>query len=50
MDIIPHPAILERWMDDQSVLARQAPTSVIARMHEDLSELYREQLIAILNI
>ncbi len=35
-------------MDDQSVLARQAPTSLIARMHEDLARLYREQLIALL--
>lgn len=50
MDIIPHPAILERRMDDQSVLARQAPSPTIARMHEDLASLYREQLIAILKI
>lgn len=48
MDIIPHPAILERRMDDQSVLARQAPNSIIARMHEDLARLYREQLVALL--
>ncbi len=47
---MPHPAILERRMDDQSVLARQAPSSVVARMHEDLATLYREQLIAVLKI
>ena len=48
MDPLPHPSVIERRMDDQSVLARRAPNSVIARMHEDIARLYREQLIALL--
>ncbi|WP_139226968.1 hypothetical protein [Sphingomonas sp. OK281] len=48
MDYLPHPSVLERRMDDQSVLARLAQNVPIARMHEDLAQLYREQLIAAL--
>ncbi len=48
MDFLPHPSVIERRMDDQSVLALRAPTPTIARMHEDLALLYREQLIALL--
>ncbi|MGU3390171.1 hypothetical protein [Sphingomonas sp. M1A8_2b] len=48
MDLLPHPSIIERRMDDQSVLARRAPNRGIAQMHEDLARLYREQLIALL--
>jgi hypothetical protein len=48
MDFLPHPSVIERRMDDQSVLARQASNPVVARMHEDLALLYREQLIALL--
>ncbi|PTW47542.1 hypothetical protein C8J25_103261 [Sphingomonas faeni] len=47
-DLIPHPSVIERRMDDQSVLAMRAPTPMIARMHEELALLYREQLIALL--
>ncbi len=50
MDLLPHPSVIERRMDDQSVLARRAPNSVIARMHEDIAGLYREQLVALLKI
>ena len=50
MDLLPHPSIIERRMDDQSVLARRAPNTLIAEMHRDLSMLYREQLIALLTI
>ena len=49
MDLLPHPAILERLMDDQSVLARQASSVIVALMHEDLARLYREQLVALLS-
>ena len=48
MDFLPHPSVIERRMDDQSVLAMRAPTPIIARMHEELALLYREQLIALL--
>jgi hypothetical protein len=48
MDFLPHPSVIERQMDDQSVLARRASTPMVARMHEDLAQLYREQLIALL--
>ncbi|RMB37043.1 hypothetical protein C8J47_0623 [Sphingomonas sp. PP-F2F-G114-C0414] len=48
MDLLPHPSIIERRMDDQSVLARRAANRGIAQMHEDLAGLYREQLIAVL--
>lgn len=48
MNYLPHPSVIERRMDDQSVLARRAPTATIARMHEDLARLYRDQLIALL--
>ena len=48
MEFLPHPSVIERRMDDQSVLALRAPTPTIARMHEDLALLYREQLIALL--
>ncbi len=50
MDLLPHPSILERRMDDQSVLARRAPNGPIAQMHEDIARLYREQLIALLKL
>ena len=50
MDLLPHPSIIERRMDDQSVLARRAPNTLIAQMHEDIANLYREQLIALLTI
>ena len=46
--MVPSPRILERRMDDHSVLARRAQTEAIARMHEDLSRLYREQLVALM--
>lgn len=49
MDLLPHPAILERLMDDQSVLPRQASSVIVALMHEDLARLYREQLVALLS-
>lgn len=50
MNLLPHPSIIERRMDDQSVLARRAPNTLIAQMHEELATLYREQLIALLKI
>ena len=48
MDMLPPPAVIERRMDDQSVLAHRARNADVARMHEDLARFYREQLIAIL--
>ena len=48
MDFLPHPSVIERRMDDQSVLATQAPNAIIARMHEELALLYREQLVALI--
>lgn len=48
MVLLPTPAVIERRMDDQSVLARRAPNAGVARMHEDLAALYREQLIAVM--
>ena len=48
MNMLPSPFVIQRRMDDQSVLARRAPDAGVARMHEDLAGLYREQLIALL--
>ena len=48
MVLLPTPAVIERRMDDQSVLARRAPNAGVARMHEELAALYREQLIAVM--
>lgn len=50
MDMLPPPSVIERRMDDQSVLARRAPNAGVARMHEELALLYREQLIGLLRI
>lgn len=44
----PPPSVIERRMDDQSVLALRAGNADVARMHRDLSLFYREQLIAVL--
>lgn len=48
--MLPPPSLIERRMDDQSVLARRAPNAGVARMHEELALLYREQLIGLLRV
>ncbi len=45
--MLPPPSVIERRMDDQSVLAHRARNADVARMHEDLARFYRE-LIAVL--
>ncbi len=44
MEFPVQPAKLERFMDDQAVLARIAPNPAVAQMHRDLERYYREQL------
>lgn len=46
MTSIPHPSVLQRYMDDQALLALRAPCESIARMHEAIAALYREQIVA----
>lgn len=48
MDLLPPPSVIERRMDDQSVLAYRARNVDVAKMHKDLARLYREQLIGLL--
>lgn len=48
MNVLPPPSVIERRMDDQSVLAHRARNADVAQMHQDLSKFYREQLIAVL--
>jgi hypothetical protein len=48
MNLMAHPATLQRRMDDQSVLACRSVSEEVAQMHQAIAELYREQLIAIM--
>lgn len=45
---LPPLAVIERRMDDQSVLARLAASEAVARMHDELARFYREQLVRVL--
>jgi hypothetical protein len=48
MTIIPHPSLLQRYMDDQSVLAARASCASVAQMHEAIAALYREQIVGLI--
>ena len=45
MEFLPPLSVIERLMDAQSVLARLSGDDAVARMHEELARLYREQLV-----
>jgi hypothetical protein len=48
MTFLPHPSLLQRYMDDQSVLAARAPSAPSAHTHEAMAALYREQIVGLI--